>query len=304
MDMCLSELFLKYELDIKLMTSRGYDSSLEHLAKNVVYKIFMSSWNVFTSFARKPIFCWYYTQAVRVALGLRSFCSKCPFPPYHSLALAHEVPEPFPFPDCRATMKGHQIRKFQISPGVCFPSLLLCQCAEHVSVEARNCLFSNRSSPRNFILQLAVRQSYHPSTYKAKEYMEGVQELLGQPGSIASKCLKNNQTKEIQKKEISRWKPVFRWTFTKYREMNHLTSREKNYSLSLSLPQWNKASYFMMVDHVKALEKVFSYKNLYRERWLKHTHTDPRPQEQWRAHTKQETTGGERHCASLEKMRF
>lgn len=42
MDMCLSELFLKYELDIKLMTTRGYDSSLEHLAKNVVYKIFMS----------------------------------------------------------------------------------------------------------------------------------------------------------------------------------------------------------------------------------------------------------------------
>lgn len=197
MDMCLSELFLKYELDIKLMTSWGYDSSLEHLAKNVVYKIFMSSWNVFTSSARKPIFCWYYTQGVQVDIGLRSFCSKCPIPPYHSLALPNEVPDPFPFPGCWASMKGHQIRKFQISPGVCFPSLLLCLCAEHVSVEAQNCLFSNRLSPRIFILQLAVMHTYHPSTCEAKEHVEGVQELLGQRDCIASKYLKNNQTKEI-----------------------------------------------------------------------------------------------------------
>lgn len=44
--------------------------------------------------------------------------------------------------------------------------------------------------------------SYHPSTCEAKEHVEGVQELLGQRGCIASKCLKNNQTKEIQKKEL------------------------------------------------------------------------------------------------------
>lgn len=137
------------------------------------------------SSARKPIYCWYYTQAVQVAVSLRSFCSKCPFPSYHSPALTNEVPDPFPFPGYWASMKGHQIRKFQISPGVCFLSLLLCQCAEHVSEEAQSCLFSNRASSRNFILQLAVMHSYHPKTKEAKEYTEGVQELLGQCGCIA-----------------------------------------------------------------------------------------------------------------------
>lgn len=37
------------------------------------------------------------------------------------------------------------------------------------------------------------------------------------------------------------------------------------------------------------------------------THTHTCPQEQWRAYspdTKQETTGGEIHCASLEKIRW
>lgn len=74
--------------------------------------------------------------------------------------------------------------------------------------------------------------------------------MVGQRGYIASKCLKNNQTKEIQKKELHAENLHF-GKHSQSTEKQIVSPLGKNYTLSLSLHQWNKASYLMMVAHEK-----------------------------------------------------